>query len=160
MNILSYLSEIMKHKYPEVVKFRPSNPSKYVGDVNNIMMRSSWEKRFAMWCDTQPGILKWGSEIRAIPYYSIVDKRMRRYYVDFWILVKNKNGEVKKYIVEIKPRAQVEKPNLSRRKIKATYFEELCTWQRNIDKWKAASAFAKKNGFEFEILTEKELGIK
>jgi hypothetical protein len=33
------------------------------------------------------------------------------------------------------------------------------TYQVNQDKWKAAREWAKKNGFEFIILTEYELGL-
>ena len=32
-------------KYPKPKLWRPKNPQKYVGDVNNIWVRSSWEKK-------------------------------------------------------------------------------------------------------------------
>ncbi len=31
--------------------FKPTKPKKYKGDVNNIICRSSWERRFCNWCD-------------------------------------------------------------------------------------------------------------
>jgi hypothetical protein len=31
-------------------KFTPTNPQKYSGDPTNIIMRSSWETKFANWC--------------------------------------------------------------------------------------------------------------
>jgi hypothetical protein len=34
------------------------------------------------------------------------------------------------------------------------------TWGKNEAKWKAAREYAKDRGWEFVILTEKELGIK
>jgi len=34
-------------KYPEPVKYRPLNPTKYVGNINEIVMRSSWESKLA-----------------------------------------------------------------------------------------------------------------
>lgn len=27
-------------------KYKPKNPEKYVGDINNIIFRSSWERNF------------------------------------------------------------------------------------------------------------------
>lgn len=34
-------------KYPEHKKYKPLNPSKYVGNINEIIMRSSWESKLA-----------------------------------------------------------------------------------------------------------------
>ena len=31
--------------------FKPLNKAKYKGQVNNIVYRSSWEKRFMVYCD-------------------------------------------------------------------------------------------------------------
>jgi hypothetical protein len=55
-------------------KYRPSFPSKYKGDPNNIICRSSWERKFCHWCDLNESILEWGSEEFYIPYISPVDK--------------------------------------------------------------------------------------
>lgn len=108
--------------------------------------------------DTQQSVLKWGSEIKAIPYYSSVDKRIRRYFPDFWALIKQPDGTEKKFIVEVKPHSQTKPPRKG--KNKDTYIEAVITWQRNQDKWSAAREFAKKYGFEFVIMDEYTLGIK
>lgn len=92
-----------------------------------------------------------------IPYYSRVDKRLRRYFPDFWVMIKTKDGTVKRIIIEIKPMAQVKKP-CSRKRDKL--LKEMATWIINQDKWNAAKAWAEKNGWEFTIFTEYELGIK
>ena len=63
-------------------KFKPSFPQKYQGDPNNIICRSSWERRFCNYCDTNPNILRWASEEFSIPYVSPVDNRVHRYYPD------------------------------------------------------------------------------
>lgn len=34
-------------KFPDPVKYRPINPTKYVGNINEIVMRSSWERKLA-----------------------------------------------------------------------------------------------------------------
>ena len=41
--------------------FKPTKPRKYKGDVNNIICRSSWEKRFCSWCDLNESIIECGS---------------------------------------------------------------------------------------------------
>lgn len=145
-------------RFPEPVRYKPVNPSKYVGDLNEIVMRSSWESKLAFWLDMTPTVLKWGSEIKFIPYYSTVDRRVRRYFPDFWALVKQADGSEKRFIVEIKPNCQINKPKPGRDSKK--FQEAMMTWQRNQDKWQAARQFAHQNGFEFMVLDEYTLGIK
>lgn len=144
------------YKVPQ--KYVPINPDKYVGSIRDIQLRSSWERKFAYYADTHPGILKWGSEIKAIPYYSRIDGKVRRYYVDFWILYKKKDESISRAMVEIKPYAQTIQPKQHSNKKRS--LEEMQTWIRNQDKWQAAKEFGDKAGFEFIILTEKELGIR
>ena len=67
--------------------FKPLHPEKYAGDPTNIVMRSSWETRFASWCDKNPSILKWQSEETVIPYRCPTDNKIHRYFVDFQIQV-------------------------------------------------------------------------
>lgn len=145
-------------RFPEPVRYKPVNPSKYVGDLNEIVMRSSWESKLAFWLDMTPTVLKWGSEIKFIPYFSTVDGRVRRYFPDFWALVKQTDGTEKRFIVEIKPNCQIHQPKQGRDSKK--FQEAMMTWQRNQDKWQAARQFAKKNGFEFLVMDEYTLGIK
>jgi hypothetical protein len=129
--------------YPTPTRFHPSNPSKYVGDVNNIIMRSSWESKLARYMDQNENILNWGSEIKAIPYFSTVDNKMRRYFPDFFVKLKDKNGVERKLIIEVKPLSQSVPPKIARRHRK-TILNEAVVYQRNLDKWAAARAFAEK----------------
>ena len=144
-------------KYPDPIRYKPINPSKYVGNLNEITMRSSWESHLAFWFDTHPSVLKWGSEIKAIPYYSRVDMRVRRYFPDFWAIIKQSDGSEKKYIIEVKQNAQTKPPKKG--KNKEVYIEAMKTWIVNQDKWKAATEFAQKNGFNFMIMDEYTLGL-
>ena len=75
-------------RFPTPVKYQVKKPEKYVGDVSNVVSRSSWETKFMRWCDMNPSVELWGSEIKAIPYYSKADQKVRRYYPDFFIRVK------------------------------------------------------------------------
>jgi hypothetical protein len=144
-------------------KYKPLNPAKYVGDIDNIVFRSSWERKFFVWADRNPSVLRWGSEIHPIPYFSKVDGRVRRYFPDLFIRIKKIDGSEEVLIAEIKPECQTRPPKEPTRKTKKSQgrlVEETLTYQRNKDKWEAAEQFAKKKGMRFVILTEKELGIK
>ena len=135
-------------------KFIPIFPEKYTGDPTNIIMRSSWETRFASWCDKNPSVLKWSSEETVIPYRCPTDSRIHRYFVDFKITV----STGKTYIVEVKPAAQTQPPIYPGRQTQR-YITESLTFIKNKAKWEAAIEFAKDRGWEFKIITEKELGL-
>ena len=137
-------------------KFRPKCPHKYIGDPTNIIYRSLWERRFMVFCDEKDSVLEWGSEELFIPYKSPIDNKYHRYFVDFIIKTKNKQGFVETRLIEIKPRKQCKPPPRPERKTKR-YIEEVKTWGVNSAKWKAAKEFAENKGWKFQILTEKEL---
>lgn len=140
-------------------RYVPVNPLKYSGDPTNIIMRSSWETKFAAWCDHNPSVIKWKSEETIIPYRCPLDNKIHRYFVDFQIQVKNKDGILKTYIVEIKPDRQTKPPVNPGRNTKR-YLTEAATYMKNQAKWEAAKNWAKDRGYEFLILTEHHLGIK
>jgi hypothetical protein len=135
-------------------RFVPVFPEKYTGDPTNIIMRSSWETRFASWCDKNPSVLKWSSEETIIPYRCPTDNRIHRYYVDFKIQVST--GKV--YLVEVKPAKQCEPPVFPGKRTQR-YLTESLTFIKNQAKWKAATEFSKDRGWEFKIITEHELGL-
>lgn len=137
-------------------KFIPRNPEKYAGDVNNIVYRSSWEKRLMIWMDKNPSILKWVSEEIVIPYVSPLDQRVHRYFPDFVVLYQHRDGTKRKMVVEVKPHAQTIMPE---KKTKTTkrYLNEVATYAVNQAKWEAAEKWCKERGFDFQVITEKML---
>tara|TARA_B100001989_G_scaffold249500_1_gene224915 strand:+ start:50 stop:490 length:441 start_codon:yes stop_codon:yes gene_type:complete len=140
-------------------RYRPSNPKKYKGDSSNIIYRSLWERKFMVYCDNQTKILEWGSEEIVLPYRSPIDNKVHRYYPDFYIKVRESNGKIKRYIIEIKPKKQTIEPKMKKRKTKG-YIYEVYEYAKNQAKWKAAEEFCKDRMWEFKVLTEDELGIK
>ena len=140
-------------------RYRPSNPKKYRGDPSNIIYRSLWERKFMVYCDNNNKILEWGSEEIVLPYRSPIDNKVHRYFPDFYIKVKESNGKIKRYIIEIKPKKQTVEPKMKKRKTKG-YIYEVYEYARNQAKWKAAEEFCKDRMWEFKVLTEEELGIK
>jgi len=138
--------------------YKPMFPEKYEGDPTNIVMRSSWETRFASWCDKNPSVVKWLSEETVIPYRCPTDNRIHRYFVDFKIKVRTKDNQLKTYLVEVKPAKQTQPPEFPGRQTKR-YLTESLTFMKNQAKWRAAQEYSKDRGYEFIIITEKELGI-
>ena len=136
--------------------FKPTNPKKYKGKINNIVYRSSWEKKFMLYCDRTPGVVEWGSEEIVIPYRSLGGSIVRRYFPDFYMKTKQKNGTFQKFLVEIKPKYQTKKPKLLKRKT-SKYYKQLHTYLKNESKWKTAQAWCRKHGMKFVILTEDHL---
>ena len=140
-------------------KYKPSHPNKYQGDSSNIICRSSWERKFCRYCDLNENIIQWCSEELIIPYISPVDKRVHRYYPDFIIRVKESTGQIKTYVIEVKPKRQTQPPKKKSRVTKS-YIYECKTYAVNQAKWKAATEFCEDRRINFKIITEDELGIK
>lgn len=138
-------------------KFTPMNPKKYNGDLNNIVYRSSWELAAFKFCDSTPQIVAWSSEELVIPYRCATDGRMHRYFLDLVIWVRHPDGTKKKFIVEIKPASQLNKPRKTAKKKDETYLHECLTYAKNQSKWAAARKWAADNESDFIIWTEKEL---
>lgn len=136
-------------------RYKPLNPQKYIGDHTKIIYRSLWERKFMLFCDKNTNILKWSSEEIAIPYFFTIDKKVHKYYVDFIIQMKDKNSQIKTYLIEIKPNKQTKQPE--KRKNTKKYVKELVEWEKNKCKWEAAKIYAKEKNWEFKILTENEL---
>jgi hypothetical protein len=109
--------------------------------------------------DTHPDVIEWASEEFAIPYLSPIDNKVHRYFPDFWVKKRNRDGTVETVVVEIKPKAQTQPPKTKSRVTKR-YLEEVKTWGINSSKWKYAQKFCEERHWKFQILTENELGIK
>ena len=138
--------------------FRPKNPKKYVGDPNNIVYRSSWECRVMDWLDRNKDIISWASEELIVPYISPVDNRVHRYFPDFLVKVRNKEGQLKTLMIEVKPKKQTQPP-IQQRRITKQYITEVTTWGVNQAKWKAAEEYCLDRGWQFKIMTEEHLGL-
>ncbi|NBV11465.1 MAG: head completion protein [Chitinophagia bacterium] len=136
--------------------FKPKNPKKYKGDPNNIVYRSSWELRVMKWLDEHPSIVWWASEELPIPYVSPVDNKVHRYFPDFVAKVKQADKETT-MVLEVKPYKQTQKPTQKRQTKR--FLQEVVTYAVNQEKWRAADLFCKEHGWQFKILTEKELGL-
>jgi len=139
--------------------YRPNNPKKYKGNPTTIVYRSSWEQKFMKFCDRTNSIIEWGSEEYIIPYRCPTDGKRHRYYPDFYIKVRKKDGTYAKYIIEIKPKKQTKPPYDHKDKRTSAYKKACLTFAKNRAKWDAAEDYCSDRQMGFLILTEENLGV-
>lgn len=140
-------------------KFKPKHPEKYNGDVTNIIFRSSYELKAMKSFDTNTNVLEWSSEELAIPYLCPTDGKRHRYFPDFIVKVRKPDGSIHIMMLEVKPEKETREP-IRKKRITKQYITEVATWGKNQAKWKAATEYCLDRGWEFKLITEKELGIK
>jgi len=136
--------------------YSPINKNKYMGSSNPVY-RSALERDFFLFFDQNPNVTAWASEGIVVPYYNDVDHKVHNYYVDLIAAIKQKDGTVQKYLIELKPHAQTLPPVQSNKKKKSTVLYEHLMYHKKQCKWKAASDYAAKKGMKFIVLTEKYL---
>ena len=110
------------------------------------------------WLDKNPNIISWASEELTVPYISPVDSRWHRYFPDFIVKVKSRDGKLKTLMLEVKPKRQTMEP-APRKRITKQYINEVTTYGVNQAKWKYATEFCLDRGWEFQIITEDHLGF-
>lgn len=138
--------------------FKPNNPSKYVGNGEAITYRSSWELFVMRHFDSADSVLAWNSEGLAIPYFDKARSKWRRYFPDFLVKLRTRDGSIKTVLMEVKPEKEIRPPEGkgTRRKM----LKEAATYVTNQCKWEAARAMCQSRGWEFRVMSEIGLGIK
>lgn len=145
----------MKRKQFKSGIYTPINPEKCLDNKQKFVYRSSYEMNFFRFCDLNPKVIKWGAEVTVIPYICKTDGKLHRYYIDNKLILENSKGELKTYLIEIKPYNQTIAPKPSKRKKKQTVLYESFQYLKNQSKWNSASQYCLENGFIWCILTEK-----
>jgi len=133
--------------------FTPKNPDKYIGNIDKIAYRSSWELNLHNFFDNNTKIIRWGSEIICIPYLKPTDNKIHRYYPDYYVEYLNASGELIKEVIELKPLSQI-KPPTSRGK--SRIYEQL-TYAVNMAKWDYAKRWCDQNNIKWRIISEKSV---
>ena len=141
-------------------KFRPRNPQKYGGDVSNIVYRSSYELKFMQYCDLTESVNSWKSEEFWIPYRSPLDGKTHRYFPDFFLKYKDKDGKMRNLVVEVKPAKDLKEPQTNPTRRTKSWAYSVKMWAINQAKFEAAKEWCADHNYEFRIFTEKELGIQ
>lgn len=171
------ISLIMGNYYQSV--YNVENVDKYVGSVDTKTWRlttqfphcrSSWEHKVAYWCDHNVNVLKWGFECVLIPYVGMDNKR-HKYIVDFYVELKQRNGNVSKQLWEVKPLKdgpiiingsfnysnKPKPPKTRHKKAMKNYMYAMKQYITNCKKWQAVESFCKTRGMKFKVITEKDL---
>jgi hypothetical protein len=107
--------------------------------------------------DDHPSVLWWVSEELPIPYRSPIDQKVHRYFPDFIVRLKQADNKEITVVLEVKPYKQTQKPTQKRQTKR--FIQEAMTYAVNQEKWRAADLFCKEHGWQFKIITEKELGL-
>jgi hypothetical protein len=149
--------------------FNPKNPDKCLNmKMNNAKLpfyRSSWEAKMFNWCDENKNVVRWGSEILAIPYIYDIEKvkgihKTHKYYPDLYCEIRNKQGLIEKFVIEIKPVKQKNKPIKPKRRTKKAlknYTYAVHEYVKNQNKWKYARSFCEGKNWKFRIVTEENI---
>jgi hypothetical protein len=145
--------------------YKPQNPEKYRGDPNKIIYRSLWELKVMRRLDTNPQVVWWSSERVAVRYLDKTTGQTRNYYPDFLYGRRRlADDPVVTVMAEVKPSKEspdhVPAPVRRKGQSEVRYLREALTWAKNLCKWNAAKAYCAKKGWDFIVLTEKELGIR
>lgn len=137
-------------------KFTPNHPEKYMGDAENIIIRSSWELRAFEFCDSNPNVLKWSSEEIVIPYMKPFPGGYKpaKYFPDLYVEYIKKSGEIKKELIEVKPKKFT---RASRARNPTTKMFENATYVVNMAKFHAATKWCETRGIQFRVTTEESL---
>jgi len=138
-------------------RFRPTNPEKYKGNPNNIFYRSSWELSMMNWLDKTDSVNWWQSEEKCLWYYDPITEKKRRYFPDFIINYKNKSGVTITEVIEVKPQYQVDGPPKNPKRKTKAWVNQVKTFVTNQAKWKATVEICENNGWNFRLLTEKNI---
>lgn len=125
------------------------NKDKYIGNKEPIY-RSGWESRVMIMLDTNPHILRWGSEVLKIPYRHPLTGKSTVYVPDFLINYLDKTNTLRAEILEIKPYGQTILTE------KTSQYDKMAIMV-NHAKWQQARVFCQQYGLHFRILTEREL---
>lgn len=135
-------------------RFKLKHPEKYKGNPTKVIFRSSWEMKKMMEFDHDPNIEWWCSEEISIPYFDKSRGHNGRYWPDFLVKYKEKAP----ILIEIKPYVQTQPPVNSGKKQR--FIKEALTYAKNISKWQEAKRWCEARGYSFQILTERELGLR
>ena len=131
--------------------YKIKNTHKMLHPKKKAHYRSLWERAFCKWCDTKDKVISWDIEPFAIEYYDRANKKKRKYYPDFLIIL----DDGTKYLIEIKPYKETQKP--TGRKGSKSYLIAEQTYITNLSKWERAREVANKNGWVFKVFTERTL---
>lgn len=148
----------MKSKHSEGY-YMVVNEDKYIGDVSNVIYRSSYELNFYRELDLDDDVIYWVVEPPElkIRYFNPVRQKWSYYFPDAFC-VKMINGKQVKCLLEVKPKSKLKPPakyNGSDPKRLKAYQNRLGEYKIIDAKRKASIDFAKMKGMHYIFITER-----
>ena len=108
--------------------------------------------------DTTKEVKWWMSEERCVWYDNpVTRKKVEVLRPDFIVCYNRKDGIEVVEMVEIKPQKQVDGPNPNPKRRTAAWMREVQTYIVNRKKWEAATKQCEDRGWNFRLLTEKNV---
>jgi hypothetical protein len=137
--------------------YKLNHPEKYMGDPNKVFYRSSWEKHAFTFLDNNIKVKRWVSEGVAIPYLKPTPDgsyKKSNYYPDLYVEYEDRNGNIVREMIEIKPLKQTKQSVSKKKKVKIV---ENHIYLINQLKWEAAKKWCAARGIKFSVITENSL---
>ena len=147
------------------------NREKYAGTKNPIY-KSNWERRCFDVLDRNPNVLRWAYENIEIYYFNPAQQRFTIYYPDILCQIQDVNGQIKSYLVEIKPavmtappaapkipKGKTAKDGMRYKKALERYQRSVLDYAVNASKWEAARKRCAQMGITFILMTEENAGF-
>ena len=121
--------------------------------------RSKWEATCFRALDTNAIVVRWGSELPdcMVEYIKPTDGIKHRYFPDLYVEIIDRDGNIGKWVVEVKPLSECAPPVPPKRKTATStqqYAIKQATWLTNEAKWKVAKIECAKRGWRFMVATE------
>lgn len=149
-------------------KYYVKNKAKCLNKSGIIEYKSSYEAKFCHELDVKrKNVVSWSYETLTVTYKSPIDKKLHRYYIDFIFDVRQHDGSIQKFLVEIKPSHEKEEIELFESKgitpkkhgnMKAeSWLFKQRAFLVNVEKWRSAKRYAEAKGYTFLVVTEKDL---
>jgi hypothetical protein len=101
-------------------------------------------------CDSNDHVLQWASESIQIPYRHPLTGKQTIYVPDFLITYRTRNNTMRAELIEIKPKKQSVVESKMSSKDRAVV-------AINYAKWAAATAWSKRQGITFRVITEDDM---
>ena len=147
--------------------YRIQNPQKYIGGKTEIKYKSGLEERVMYFLDNNLNILRWNYEGISIIYlkpifenWQIHHVEERKYYLDFYAEIKQKDGTIQRYLLEIKSKSATIpplKPKKMTPKAQRRYINDCMVYAINKNKWNAAKVFCENKGWKFKMVLDDQI---
>jgi hypothetical protein len=144
--------------------YKIMHSEKYIGTKLPVY-RSSWELKFNKGLDYNNNCVKWASEYAKTEIsYKQPDGTTHRYIPDYYVEMRLPEGQVRKFLVEVKPWNQSpglspppKEPKNKTAKALRNFQASMKAYMINACKWSAAKDWCKKRGITFLVVTERDV---